>query len=129
MAEWIEGSTGLSFNPVYYMCSINDPVHGELNISLRPPYESDSWSWRLTKNQTTVFKDTFRFRSRVRDDEHPETWESIDDLEKAKAMAVRLAMRHVARQADYWETMHRALSALQPHGKEQDNGKKKQKKN
>lgn len=126
MAEWTREKTDLSFNPHYYLCQIDDPIHGNLKISLRPPYKSDGWSWRFTKNGTTITKDVFRFRSKGRDNEHEENWESIEDLEKAKDHALRLAMRYVARQVNYWDTMHKALAALRAQGKEQEDGEKKQ---
>lgn len=108
---WERKETGHYWNPYYY-----EYHHGNLTLTLMPPYESDPWTARLSKaNKETIHKENFRLRHNDRSDDKA-LWESINDLEQAQEQAFIIMEEYLKRITSYWDGLLSELNEMKEGG-------------
>lgn len=110
---WVRKECGTTpWNPYYYECR-----NGNLKITLTPPYKSGPWTTRMSHTRkdgttSTIHKDAFRFNDGSAFDDDESHWETIDDLEDAKAQAFEIAFEHILPSLNYWDSLYTKLERL-----------------
>lgn len=104
--RWTKEETGRSGNPYYYKTE-----YKSLTLTLSLPYKSDPWSVKLTGSNGTITKEVFRFRSNERSEDET-LWESVEDLEKAKATAFQIMEDYINEWIMYWSRLQIELITM-----------------
>lgn len=106
--EWTKQPSDSPANPYYFRITRNGRT-----LSVSPPYMDGPWRMRLTSEHGgTLIKETFRLRHNERSDDS-NLWESIDDLEKAKKTAFKIAEKYMTRQIAYWTDLLGTINEMQ----------------